>query len=65
MFIDDISVTRNMAHHLLVTNTLSLLYLFKLGVGYHYSKTMKNEMIMKLSIKEKLRDKRYRRSLRA
>ena len=51
MFIDDISITRNMAHHLLVTNTLSLLYLFKLGVGYHYSKTMKNEMIMKLSIK--------------
>ena len=51
MFIDDISITRNMAHHLLVTNTLWLLYLFKLGVGYHYSKTIKNEMIMKLSIK--------------
>ena len=51
MFIEDISITRNMAHHLLVTNTLSLVYLFKLGVGYHYSKTMKNEMIMKFSIK--------------
>ena len=51
MFIDDISITRNMAHQLLVTNTLSLLYLFKLGVVYHYSKTMKNEMIMKLTVK--------------
>ena len=46
-----------MTHHLLVTNTLSLLYLFKLGVGYHYSKTMKNEMIMKLSIKNQRKTK--------
>ena len=59
MFIDDISITRNMAHHMLVTNSLSLLYLLKnqLGVVYHFSKTMKNDMIMKLSIKNQRKTK--------
>ena len=59
MFIDDISITRYMAHHMLVTNSLSLLYLLKnqLGVVYHFSKTMKNDMIMKLSIKNQRKTK--------
>ena len=48
-----------MAHHMLVTNSLSLLYLLKnqLGVVYHFSKTMKNDMIMKLSIKNQRKTK--------